>query len=158
MKKGGVSQILTHSTFFFAIALTQAGLGHVPCLADRVAGEERIKHSPHTTVPKNLTSFNGLSRDDCRSQLIHIAVGIPHFIWHLWDFIVHIAGHGVSLDMVDRLELPIVAESDVVRWLFRPSIAADRAEVFVMVFDDVDPADTTAVWALRTQGNDIDHI
>ena len=65
MKKGGVPQILTHSTFFLSIALAQASLGNVPCLADRVAGKECIKHSPYTTVPENLTSFDGFSRDEC---------------------------------------------------------------------------------------------
>ena len=58
----------------------------------------------------------------------------------------------------DRLEPPIVAESYVVRRLFRPTVAADRAEVFVMGLDDVYPGDTTAVWTLGTKCNDIDHI
>ncbi len=151
-------QRCSRSSVLFAISSPQTGLGHIPRLADSVAGEKRIEHGPHTTISENLTSFDGFARNDCRSQLIYIAVAVPHLVRHLWDFIVHIASYCVSFDMMDRLKLPVVAEGYVVRWLFRPTVASDGAEIFVVVLYDVDPADTTAVWTLRTKSNDIDHI
>lgn len=151
-------QRCSRSSASFAILSPQSGLGHVPRLADSVASEECIKHCPHTTISENLTSLYGLTGEDCRSQFINVAVTVPYLVWHFWDFIVHITGNCVAFDMMDRLKLPVVAESYVVRRLFRPTVASNWAEVFIVVLYDVDPADTTAVWTLRTKSNDIDHI
>ena len=45
---------------------------------------------------------------------------------------MHIPGNGVAFDVMDGLELPIVAECYVVRWLFRPAVPANRTEVFTI--------------------------
>ena len=56
------------------------------------------------------------------------------------------------------LELPIVAECYVVRWLFRPAVTSDRTEVFIVLFNDIDPSDVATVRLLGSQGNDIHHV
>ena len=71
---------------------------------------------------------------------------------------MHIPGNGVTLNVVDGLKLPIVAEGYVVRRLFRPAVASDRSEIFIVFLNDIDPSDVATIRLLGSQGNDIHHV
>lgn len=130
----------------------------IPRFADGITGQESVQHCPYPSVPENLPSLDRLSGDDCRPKFVNIAIGIPDLVRHFRYLIMHITRNGVSFDVMDGLELPIVAECYVVWRLFRPTVPANRTEVFTIFLDDIYPSDVAAVRLLGSQGNDINHV
>ena len=71
---------------------------------------------------------------------------------------MHISCYGIAFDVVNGLELSIVAERYVVWWLFRPAVSTHRTEILIMIFYDVNPCDVATVRLCGSQRNDIYHI
>lgn len=98
-------------------------------------------------------------RPDWRTELVEV-MGYPGILRDLRYLRMRVSKHEVTVDMMNALQLTVIAKCDIIGWFFWPAAAAAAygVKVYASFIDDILPGYFPVRYCAAAQGDDEDAV